>query len=263
LGHPYIHEVHMTHLESEMLMMGLRAPEPFERLQPDISIAMRSVLIEWLIEVAEEYNLTLQTLFATVNYVDRFLCLAPVARNALQLLGVTCMLIASKVEEIYAPLVDDFVYITDNTYPRAEILKTEMFVLNTLQFKLVVSTVENFLDRFLRVANVDDSTLTFHAHYLAVLSLPLYALNKHLPSQIAAACVVLTLHTYRRQPLPSDLERYCGYNSSILAPIVREIHQAYIIASISTRPNAAREKFRQPKYAAVAEKQPPETLPFA
>jgi hypothetical protein len=35
--------------------------------------------------------------------------------------GVTAMLIASKYEEIYAPGITDFVYITDNAYSKEEI----------------------------------------------------------------------------------------------------------------------------------------------
>lgn len=56
---------------------------------------MRSILIEWLIEVAVEYSLTDMTLFLAVKYVDRFLSQAEVSRSTLQLLGVTAMLIAS------------------------------------------------------------------------------------------------------------------------------------------------------------------------
>ena len=46
-------------------------------------------------------------------------------RTKLQLLGVTAMLVASKVEEIYAPSVDDFVYITDNSYEKKELFEME------------------------------------------------------------------------------------------------------------------------------------------
>ena len=35
------------------------------------------------------------------------------------------MLIAAKYEEIYAPQVEDFVYISDNTYKRQEVLAME------------------------------------------------------------------------------------------------------------------------------------------
>ena len=40
----------------------------------------------------------------------------PVNRSKLQLVGVTCMLVAAKYEEIHPPAVDEFVYISDNTY---------------------------------------------------------------------------------------------------------------------------------------------------
>ena len=77
---------------------------------------MRAILVDWLVEVAEEYNLRQVTLFTSVNYIDRCLALFQVTRHQLQLLGCACMLIASKYEEIYAPCVDEFVYISDNTY---------------------------------------------------------------------------------------------------------------------------------------------------
>jgi cyclin-A len=45
------------------------------------------------------------TLFLAVSYLDRYLSLIPVTRNLLQLVGVTCLLLAAKYEEIYAPQV--------------------------------------------------------------------------------------------------------------------------------------------------------------
>ena len=51
----------------------------------------------------------------------------PVLRGKLQLVGVACMLIASKYEEIFAPQVEDFVYITDNTYTAEEVIDLHVF----------------------------------------------------------------------------------------------------------------------------------------
>ena len=59
---------------------------------------MRGILIDWLVEVAEEYRLEAETLYLAVNYIDRFLSHVPVNRSKLQLVGVTCMLVASKYE---------------------------------------------------------------------------------------------------------------------------------------------------------------------
>lgn len=83
---------------------------------------MRAILVDWIIEVHLKFKLLPETLFVTVSLIDRFLEKQVVSRTKLQLVGVTAMLIASKYEEIYAPEVRDFVFITDNAYSRSEIL---------------------------------------------------------------------------------------------------------------------------------------------
>ena len=74
-----------------------------EMVQHDITAQMRAILVDWMVEVAQEYKLVSETLYLSVSYVDRYLSAIPVQRNQLQLVGVTCMLLASKYEEIYAP----------------------------------------------------------------------------------------------------------------------------------------------------------------
>jgi cyclin A len=64
-------------------------------VQNDVSGNMREILVDWLVEVAEEYRLVSDTLYLTVSYIDRFLSSQALSRNNLQLLGVSCMLIAS------------------------------------------------------------------------------------------------------------------------------------------------------------------------
>lgn len=82
-------------------------------LQGDVNEKMRAILIDWLVEVHLKFKLVPETLYLTVNLIDRYLEKVEVMRDKLQLVGVTAMLIASKYEEIYAPEVQDFVYITD------------------------------------------------------------------------------------------------------------------------------------------------------
>ena len=64
---------------------------------------MRRVLIDWLVDVHLKYQLREETLFLAVNYIDRYSGLAPINRADYQLIGVTCMMIAAKYEEIYPP----------------------------------------------------------------------------------------------------------------------------------------------------------------
>lgn len=79
---------------------------------------MRQILVDWLVEVHLKFKLLPETLFLTVNLIDRFTFLKQVKRNDYQLLGVTAMLIACKYEEIYAPEIRDFVYMTDKAYTK-------------------------------------------------------------------------------------------------------------------------------------------------
>jgi cyclin B len=79
-----------------------------------------------------------ETLYLTVNLIDRFLEQKQVTRKHLQLVGVTAMLVASKYEEIWAPEVRDFVYISDRAYTRDQILNMEKIMLNSLRFNLTV-----------------------------------------------------------------------------------------------------------------------------
>lgn len=68
-----------------------------ERLQRDVNAAMRGILVDWMVEVGEEYKLQPETLFLAVGYVDRFLSRTQaVPRSKLQLVGVTAMMLAAK-----------------------------------------------------------------------------------------------------------------------------------------------------------------------
>ena len=74
-------------------------------LQPEINARMRSILIDWLTEVHSKFELMPETLYFTINIVDRYLSRTFVSRRKLQLVDIASMLIACKYEEIWAPQV--------------------------------------------------------------------------------------------------------------------------------------------------------------
>lgn len=102
------------------------------------------------------------------------------------------MLIASKYEEIYAPEVRDFVYITDKAYTKDEILKMECHILSTLDFNVCTPSAFRFIERFSKIANVSIKQL-FLARYLIELPLIEYRMLKYTPSNLAAAALFLAL----------------------------------------------------------------------
>ena len=104
--------------------------------QSDINESMRAILVDWMVEVHLKFKLLSETLFLTVNIIDRYLSLKGISRQRLQLVGVAAMLISTKYEEIYPPTVKDFVYITDEAYTKEEVLEMESDILQTLDFDL-------------------------------------------------------------------------------------------------------------------------------
>lgn len=79
---------------------------------------MREILIDWMIEVCEEFMLKRETLYISVYYIDMYLTKAPyiIPKSELQLIGVTSMLVACKIEEVYIPRINDFALSTDGGY---------------------------------------------------------------------------------------------------------------------------------------------------
>jgi len=250
----YAEDINNSHRENEERQWRGRECWDFAP-ETEVNQQMRAILIDWLIEVVEEYALKMETLFLAVNYIDRVLERKPVARATLQLVGVTCLFVACKYEEIHPPLVDDFVYITDNTYTRDNIIQTEKFVLSELQFELTVSTIQNFLTRFLLISEVTDLRVAHHANYLAEIALSVYSVyRKYRPSHLAASIVMVSKGAFNLQVWSPVFEAYTSYNSADLKQCVRDIYSLHerISAAPTGKLTSAREKYKKTKYGCVA-----------
>lgn len=58
------------------------------------------------------------------------------------------LLLRSKYEEIYPPDVNEFVYITDHTYTKKQVLRMEQLILKVLTFDLFVPTTTMFVNLY-------------------------------------------------------------------------------------------------------------------
>ena len=162
--------------------------------QTDINEKMRAMLIDWIIDVHFKFKLKADTLFLTVWLIDKYLSLKKVKRNKLQLIGVTCMLIACKYEEIYSPEVFDFVYITENSYEKKDIINLELEILVLLEFNVTVPTSNSFYE--IISSSLSFSTQEFYlGKYLLEMFLLDYRSLKYKPSEIAnTVCFIIFSH---------------------------------------------------------------------
>jgi len=224
--------------------------------QPDITFSMRSILVDWLVEVAEEYKLQAETLYLAVSYIDRFLSYMSVQRAKLQLVGTACMFIASKYEEIYPPDVGEFVYITDDTYTKKQVLRMEHLVLKVLGFDLSVPTTHLFVNKFCQMFNMDQKSLHL-ATYLNELSLlDGESFMKFSPSLLAASSVALARHTLGAEAWSDEMAAMAGYQLDDLKECLVTLHGAFVEAE-SNGQQAIREKYKSSKFNSVADISPP------
>ncbi|XP_021897570.1 G2/mitotic-specific cyclin-2-like isoform X2 [Carica papaya] len=156
--------------------------------QMDINERMRAILIDWLIEVHDKFDLMKETLFLTVNLIDRFLSEKAVVRKKLQLVGLVAMLLACKYEEVSVPIVEDLVLISDKAYTRNEVLDMEKLMLNTLQFNMSYPTPYVFIKRFLKAAQ-SNKKVEMLSFFLMEVALIEYEMLKFPPSLLAAAAI--------------------------------------------------------------------------
>ena len=136
--------------------------------QHEIQWSMRSVLMDWLVQVHHRFNLLPETLFLTVNYIDRFLSCKVVSLGKLQLVGATAIFIAAKYEEINCPSIQEIVYMVDNGYSVDELLKAERFMLTMLHFELGWPGPMSFLRRISKADDYDLETRTLAKYFLEV-----------------------------------------------------------------------------------------------
>ncbi|KAM9795579.1 cyclin-A2 [Neosynchiropus ocellatus] len=231
----------------------------YMKKQPDITNSMRAILVDWLVEVGEEYKLQNETLYLAVNYIDRFLSSMSVLRGKLQLVGTAAMLLAAKFEEIYPPEVAEFVYITDDTYTKKQVLRMEHLVLKVLSFDLAAPTINQFLSQYFarQPANKQVESL---ASYLGELSLvDSDPFLKYLPSHTAAAAYALANFTVTGGSWPKSLTEMSGYSLQDLMPAVVDLHQMHLNAPQHPQ-QSVREKYKGPKYSEVSQIEAPAEL---
>jgi len=223
--------------------------------QPDITFTMRSILIDWLVEVGEEYKLSTETLFLAVNYIDRFLSFMSVQRAKLQLVGTACMFIAAKYEEIYPPDVSEFCYITDDTYTKRQVLRMEQLVLGVINFECAPPTAHFFVNHLAKLAECGPRA-TALAQYLTELTLiDGEAFLPFSQSLIAASAVALARHTLGLAAWEDSMVAKTGYNVEDFKECLIRLHETFERAP-EMQQQAVREKYKNASYHSVSEVKP-------
>ncbi|KAF5377320.1 hypothetical protein D9757_008043 [Collybiopsis confluens] len=137
--------------------------------QSELTWEMRTTLIDWLLQVHLRYHMLPETLWITINIIDRFLSCRAVSIVKLQLVGIAAIFIAAKYEEILAPSVEEFVLMTDKCVTKDEILKGERIILQALDFQIShYCSPYNWMRRISKADDYDLQTRTLSKFLIEV-----------------------------------------------------------------------------------------------
>jgi len=247
-AHEYAPEIYGLLFRDEVLLL----PRPnYMESQTDINGKMRAILIDWLIEVHMKYRLRPETLFLTVNLIDRYLSQRHVMRKKLQLVGVVAMFIAAKFEEINPPEINDFVHITDNAYTKDDVLLMECAMLTTLNFQIVIPTATHFFDKLQKVNRCDEVHRELAA-YLIELGLLDMRMLRYAPSHVVSAALLLSNELLLKRPAwPQPMVQHSRHSEQALRVCTEEFRELFEAAP-KAQLQAVRKKFSLPQRHAVA-----------
>ncbi|CAN7997784.1 unnamed protein product [Ixodes hexagonus] len=222
---------------------------PYLERQPELSAGMRAILVDWMVEVQENFELNHETLYLGVRMVDRYLSLAPSSKSQLQLVGATALFLACKFDERLPPAIQDFLYICDDAYSRQELLAMEITMLKTLDFELGLPISYRFLRRYARCAHLALETLTL-ARFVLESSLMDYTLVGKRESLMAAAALLQALRM-KGMAWSTTLEYWTGYKESELEDLQKHLNRLLTTQQTGTL-EAIRSKYSHTVFFEVA-----------
>ncbi|KAG1693817.1 hypothetical protein DVH05_022919 [Phytophthora capsici] len=187
----------------------------------------RAMLVDWMIEVVDVFELSPRALFLAVNYTDRYLNAVVVDKSQLQLVGATCLQVASKCEDVNYIGTVDLTMCSDNVYTSKEVLDMEEKVLNTLSFELFRPTALDFLNAYECLLPPILKKTSMLAHYLLELTLQEYHFVKYLPSVLSTCCLSMAMYTIDGVSMTTELANVSQYNWSDLEDCMEELQTLF------------------------------------
>lgn len=205
----YLDEI-LENLKGEEINNKYKINQNYFNFQNEINNKMRIVLINWLIEVHTKLNFKEETFYTTIYIMDAYLSRKFIQRKKFQLLGVTALYIATKLNEIYIRRIKDYVFITDYAYDEEEIIKMESDICKTLNFNFLIPTSLSFYEILAKKIGLDKNPnqLTFGKFLIQSFLINSKSLNYNY-SMISLASCYLVMRVF-------EIENYKYIISNIL-----------------------------------------------
>lgn len=214
--------------------------------QSDLTEKMRTILVDWLIDVHLKFKLLPNTLFLTVNLIDRYLSKQQISRHQVQLVGIAALMIVAKFEEIYPPLLKDYVSVCDSAYTREQILSMESDILLAVDFNLAQTSSYTFLRHMQLYVQFDEKSMAFGQYVIenALFDMNLLKYSNHV---LAAGAVFLLCKVFKKNDWKKDFEAKIGISEKLSKICAKDLFVA-MQNHDSSKFAALKRKFSTPQY---------------
>lgn len=193
----YIDEI-LKNLIEEEKKNNYEINPTFFQYQTEINQTMRSILIDWLIDVHNKFGFKEGTIYITIYIIDSYLSKKFIQRKRFQLLGITSLIIASKLNEIYIRRISDYAFITDNAYTIDEIKYMEEDITKTLNFNFLIPSSLSFFEIIAKKIGISDDSEKFHFGEFLIQSFLIdFKALYYSYSTIACACCYIIMKFYK------------------------------------------------------------------
>ena len=187
----YLNDIYSNLLEDEKNLKFKPNPE-YMNQQGDINMIMRSILIDWLVDVHLKFQFKEETLYQTIWIIDTYLSKVSIQKTKLQLVGTAALFISCKKNEIYYPRLSNFIEIVDNAYDKEELVKMENDILMKLEFNIISPSALDFYNIISKAFKFDLKQYLLGKYFLES-SLLDYQLLRYAPSVIGISCVYISM----------------------------------------------------------------------
>lgn len=228
----------------------------------------RRVLVDWMCEAGDEFQLQSSTMHVAVMYLDRLLQQVDVKRNCLQAAAICCILVASKYEEPeeFVPAISELTEYASNTYTPEYIQKLERDVLDRLGWHLTEVTPLHFLGYYLlkgvlfttdrmqgkKLVEKVPRYMKKYGDFFADLCLQEYSFQQYPSSLLAAAVVMASRRALAIVPYwCPELSALAEYKEETVTPVYEHIWRYYQM-SFPSSPSGQQQSVGGNANAAVA-----------
>ena len=218
----------------------------------EINEKHRAIVIEWLSYINLFFNQSNESLFMSINIMDRYISKKRISLDIYQLVGISSFLIASKYEDIDSPPIDKLIYICKSIYTHNDIVSMEKEILYTLNFDIIFVSPFHFFSYFYIISEINNKQLFYLGHLILEICLLNIEIMSYRQSLLAIAVMLIAKRCLKIKGATYDFKLFYNYSDKDIKEMQKKIILFLNHVVYNDKKNLIMEKYGKNKYMSVS-----------